>query len=66
LHEKGKALFPRRVTYYGWFIQQILDYESGVADVVDLLGGSYYVDSLINRMEQEIAGYLNKIEAVGV
>ena len=42
--------------------QQILAHESGVADVVDPLGGSYYVESLTNRLEEETSGYIEKID----
>ena len=45
--------------------QQILGYESGVADVVDPLGGSYYVESLTDQLEQEAFEYLQRIEDLG-
>ena len=45
--------------------QQILGYESGVADVVDPLGGSYYVESLTDQLEQEADEYLQRIEELG-
>ena len=45
--------------------QQILGYESGVADVVDPLGGSYYVESLTDQLEQEASEYLQRIEELG-
>ncbi|GBD11841.1 Methylmalonyl-CoA mutase [bacterium HR23] len=45
--------------------QQILAYESGVADVADPLGGSYYVEWLTTRLEQEAQHYLDKIEEMG-
>ena len=45
--------------------QQILGYESGVADVVDPLGGSYYVESLTDQLEQEACKYLQRIEELG-
>jgi methylmalonyl-CoA mutase N-terminal domain/subunit len=45
--------------------QQILAHESGVADVIDPLGGSYYVESLTSKIEEEVRDYLKKIEAVG-
>jgi len=45
--------------------QQILAYESGVADTVDPLGGSYCVEALTDRIEQEAAAYLEKIDALG-
>lgn len=45
--------------------QQIIAHESGVADTVDPLGGSYYVESLTDQIEQEIYAYLERIEVIG-
>lgn len=45
--------------------QQILAYESGATHTVDPLGGSYYVEALTDKMEQEVNGYLDKIEELG-
>jgi len=45
--------------------QQILAYENGVADVVDPLGGSYYVEDLTNRLEAEAAEYIKTIDGLG-
>ncbi len=45
--------------------QQILAYESGVADTVDPFGGSYYVEWLTDRMEEEAQRYFDRIDALG-
>ena len=45
--------------------QQILAYESGVAEVVDPLGGSYYVESLTQRLEEEALTYIQRIDDMG-
>lgn len=45
--------------------QQIIAYESGVADTIDPLGGSYYVEALTNRLEKEAQDYIAKIDAMG-
>lgn len=45
--------------------QQIIAYESGVADVCDPLGGSYYVEALTNEVESEAYKYIEKIEKMG-
>ncbi len=45
--------------------QQIIAYESGVADSVDPLGGSYLVEYLTDRIEQGAAEYISKIDAMG-
>jgi methylmalonyl-CoA mutase N-terminal domain/subunit len=45
--------------------QQVIAYESGAADAVDPLGGSYYVESLTDRLEEEARRYLARIDALG-
>jgi methylmalonyl-CoA mutase N-terminal domain/subunit len=45
--------------------QQIIAEESGAADVVDPLGGSYYVEQLTSQMEAEALAYIEKIDALG-
>jgi methylmalonyl-CoA mutase N-terminal domain/subunit len=45
--------------------QQIIANESGVADTVDPLGGSYFIESLTDEVEQHVVTYLEKIEALG-
>ncbi|TFF99693.1 MAG: methylmalonyl-CoA mutase [Promethearchaeota archaeon] len=45
--------------------QQIMAYESGVADTVDPLAGSYYVESLTDKMEEEANKYFDKIDELG-
>ena len=45
--------------------QQILGYESGVASVVDPLAGSYFVESLTDRLESEALDLINKIDELG-
>jgi len=45
--------------------QQIIAHESGVANTVDPLAGSYFVEALTNRMEKEAYQYFEKIEKLG-
>lgn len=45
--------------------QQILAYESGVADTVDPLAGSYYVESLTDEIEKRAFEYIEKIDKIG-
>lgn len=45
--------------------QQIIAYESGVTDTIDPLGGSYYVEALTDRLEEEVWKYLDKIDEMG-
>ena len=45
--------------------QQIIAYESGAAQTVDPLAGSYYIESLTNQIETQAREYLDKIDAMG-
>jgi methylmalonyl-CoA mutase N-terminal domain/subunit len=45
--------------------QQIIAEESGVTNVVDPLGGSYYVERLTNEIEAEALSYIERIDALG-
>jgi len=45
--------------------QQIVAYESGVAETIDPLAGSYYVESLTDKIEKEAAEYIEKIDQLG-
>ena len=45
--------------------QQIVAYESGVADTIDPLAGSYYIESLTDRIEKEAMEYIKKIDELG-
>ncbi len=46
-------------------IQQVIAYEIGIPDVVDPLGGSYYVESLTDLFEKEIAAEMERIDSRG-
>ena len=45
--------------------QQIIAYESGVADTIDPLAGSYYIEYLTDRIEEEAMRYIGKIDSMG-
>jgi len=45
--------------------QQIVAYESGAADTVDPLAGSYYIESLTSEIEKRALEYINKIDELG-
>ena len=45
--------------------QQILAHETGIADVVDPLGGSYYVEDLTRRLEEGAWEYIGRIDEMG-
>ncbi len=45
--------------------QQLIAYETGVANVADPLGGSWLIESLTNQLEQEAEKYFEEIERLG-
>jgi methylmalonyl-CoA mutase N-terminal domain/subunit len=45
--------------------QQLIAYESGVADMIDPLAGSYAVEALTNEIEKKAMEYIEKIDAMG-
>ena len=45
--------------------QQILAYETGVADIVDPLAGSYYIEFLTNAIEEKAWNYIRQIDELG-
>lgn len=45
--------------------QQVIAHELGVADTVDPLGGSYYVETLTNRIEEQAEDYIRRIDEMG-
>jgi methylmalonyl-CoA mutase N-terminal domain/subunit len=45
--------------------QQVLAHESGVTDVVDPLGGSYYIEYLTSKLEEKALEYIEKIDTMG-
>jgi methylmalonyl-CoA mutase N-terminal domain/subunit len=45
--------------------QQIVAYETGVANAIDPLAGSYFIESLTNQIEHQAHEYLDKIDALG-
>ena len=45
--------------------QQVIAYESGIADTVDPLAGSYAIEELTTRLEEMAAAYIHKIDDLG-
>jgi methylmalonyl-CoA mutase N-terminal domain/subunit len=45
--------------------QQLIAYESGVTNTVDPLGGSFFVEDLTNKVEEQAWKYIEKIDAMG-
>ncbi len=69
LHTNSKdealALPTRQAALLALRTQQVLAYESGVAQVADPLGGSWYVEKLTQDLEEEAEAYLEKIGSLG-
>jgi methylmalonyl-CoA mutase N-terminal domain/subunit len=65
LHDEAHALPTEEAIAVGAAIQNIVAHESGVADTIDPLAGSYYVETMTRRMEDAVFAELAKIEAMG-
>ena len=63
--DEALALPTEKAVQIALRTQQVIAYESGVADVTDPLGGSYYVERLTDRIEAEATKYLDRIEDLG-
>jgi methylmalonyl-CoA mutase, N-terminal domain len=59
------ALPTERAAQIALRTQQIIAHETGVPDVIDPLGGSYFVEALTNRVEQQAEEYFTRIEQMG-
>ncbi len=59
------ALPTERAAKIALRTQQLLAYEAGVANTIDPLGGSYYVESLTNELERGAYEYFAKIDKLG-
>jgi methylmalonyl-CoA mutase N-terminal domain/subunit len=64
-YDEALALPTERSVNLALRTQQVLAYEGGVTEVVDPLGGSYYVESLTTRIESEARALMAEIEAMG-
>lgn len=65
LHDEAHALPAEDAIRVGAALQHIVAYETGVADTIDPLAGSYYVESLTKKMEDEAMAEIDKILAMG-
>ncbi len=64
-HDEALCLPTEKAVKIALRTQQIIAHESGVIDTVDPLAGSYYVEWLTNKMEEEAEKYFDKIENLG-
>jgi methylmalonyl-CoA mutase N-terminal domain/subunit len=63
--DESLALPSEEAVHVALRTQQVIAHESGVPNVIDPLGGSYYVEALTNRMEEGCRDYFDKIEKLG-
>ena len=63
--DEALCLPTEKAAKIGLRTQQIIANESGVADTVDPLAGSYYVEWLTNKMEEEAEEYFERIDELG-
>ncbi len=64
-YDEALALPTDRAALIALRTQQIIAEETGVANTVDPLGGSYFVEALTNKMESGAIGYFDRIDAMG-
>jgi methylmalonyl-CoA mutase N-terminal domain/subunit len=64
-YDEALALPTERAALIALRTQQIIAHETGVANTVDPLGGSYFVEKLTNELEEEAWEYFRKIDAMG-
>ena len=65
LHDEAHALPSEEAIAVGAAIQNIVALESGVADTIDPLAGSYYVETMTRRIEDAVMAEIEKIDEMG-
>ena len=64
-YDEALALPTDRAALIALRTQQIIAEETGVANTIDPLGGSYFVEALTNKMEASVLDYFRKIDTMG-
>lgn len=64
-HDEALALPTAESAQLALRIQQILGYETGLADVVDPLAGSYYLEAKTDEIEIAVMAYLKRVDVLG-
>ena len=64
-YDEALALPTDKAALIALRTQQIIAEETGVANTIDPLGGSYFVEALTNKMEQGALDYFDRIDAMG-
>ncbi|MAG33272.1 MAG: methylmalonyl-CoA mutase [Deltaproteobacteria bacterium] len=65
LHDEAHALPSEEAIAVGAAIQNIVAHETGAADTIDPLAGSYYIESMTRRIEDAVMAEIEKIDALG-
>ena len=63
--DEALALPTERAAKIALRTQQVIGYETGVANVADPLGGSYFLEALTNELEERAQAYLDTIDGMG-
>ena len=63
--DEALALPTERSATIALRTQQVIGYETGISEVTDPLGGSYFVESLTDDLERAAGAYLEKIDRMG-
>ena len=63
--DEALALPTEKAVQIALRTQQVIGYESGVADVIDPLAGSYYMETMTDRIEVEAMKYIDRIDDLG-
>lgn len=64
-YDEALALPSEHAVLLALRTQQVVAYEIGVTDTVDPLGGSYFLESLTDKIEEEVMSYLKRIDEMG-
>jgi methylmalonyl-CoA mutase N-terminal domain/subunit len=64
-HDEALALPTEEAARIALRTQQIIAYETGVAQTIDPFAGSYYIESLTHSLEQQVKTYLDRIAVLG-
>ncbi len=64
-HDEALALPSAESAQLALRIQQVLGYETGLADAVDPMAGSYYIEAKTDEIEAGVLGYLKRVDDLG-
>ena len=64
-YDEALALPSEHAVLMALRTQQVIGYELGVTDTVDPLGGSYFIESLTDQIEEQVFNYIKQIDDLG-